>query len=51
MFQVEFDKIIGSKSVLSKPYLYNDCLEDDEFCLKIGDQDQDMNGFASAATA
>lgn len=51
MFQAEFDKIIGSKSALSKAYLYNDCLEDDEFCLKIGDQEQDMSGFASVAMA
>jgi hypothetical protein len=40
LFQAEFDRVIGSKSCMSKTYLYNDCMEGDEFCLSVT-QEQD----------
>ena len=40
-----------SKSALSQPYMFNDCMEDDQFCLKIGDEEdgQADSGLALAA--
>ena len=48
MFQNEFNRLIGSKSALTKSYLYNDCMEGDEFCLQVA---QDDSVFTNVAVA
>ena len=42
MFLTEFETIIGTKSSLSRAYIYNDCMEGDEFCLKVATQDESV---------
>jgi len=46
MFQTEFDRVIGSKSCLAKSYLWNDCMEGDEFCLKVTQQEDVLQATA-----